>query len=183
MVVALGMERETWRRCGLVIEWISGGDGGGDVKEKQEPRMMFWLPVWAAVDGGTTNWDLGQMRNHEVGGKVSSFLGYTKFESPVGSPVPGVFRKVVEDTSTHVCFGGWSREQVRTLRDTCRMRIEWELGENPKENQHLGDWKGESKLTQSWCGTEIFLCDVIYNPFWEAISIPDKVREQFSDRL
>ena len=38
------------------------------------------------------------MRNHEVGGKISSFLGYTKFESPVGSPVPGVFRKVVEDT-------------------------------------------------------------------------------------
>lgn len=28
-----------------------------------------------------------------------------------------------------------------------------------------------------------FLCDVIYNSFWEAISIPDKVREQFSDRL
>ena len=129
MVVALAMERETWRRCGLVIDWISGGDGGGDVKKMQEPRMMSWLPVWAAVDGGATNWDLGQMRNHEVGRKMSSFWGYTKSESPVGSPVPRVFRKVVEDTNTHVCFGGRSWGQVRTLRDTCRMRIEWDLGE------------------------------------------------------
>lgn len=32
-----------------------------------------------------------------------------------------------------------------------------------------------------WDG--IFWCDVIHNSFWEAISIPDKVREQFSDRL
>ena len=59
MVVALGVERETWRRCGLVIDWIHGGDGGGDVKEKQEPRIMFWLPPWAAMDADTTNWDLG----------------------------------------------------------------------------------------------------------------------------
>ena len=37
---------------------------------------------------------------------MSSFLGCTKVESPVGSPAPRVFRKVVEDTNTDVCFGG-----------------------------------------------------------------------------
>ena len=63
------------------------------------------------------------------------------------------------------------------------MRREEGLGQNPKENQHLRNWKWEKKNDSNLIWDRNFLCDVIYNSFWEAISIPDKVREQFSDRL
>lgn len=43
--------------------------------------------------------------------------------------------------------------------------------------------KVRKKIDSNLVWDRNFLCDVIYNSFWEAISIPDKVPEQFSDRL